>query len=301
MTNDLEQLMKKLQNHEEEKLKSKSDDRFITFKPGNTFIFRLLFIPCKPGRRVTPWIHNRTHNYTDPRTGEYIFEICPSSEYLMGNRGYNLCPLCKDASKYYEEFKKTNSKSADELFKLYGSVFNGFVPVFVINDPTKPENNGKVKIIRYGKTIKNYISKKVLGRDEKGKIIAGYTPIGSKAFDITSGNNLVITVTKPNEWNEYDVEFSNDLTSINVDNESLSKMCDLLKFDEDFMRDFNEQKLHELKQIIMREDSTPENKAENTVSAPTQPSTPTAPAPTAALSSTSPDFNKELEEMMKTI
>lgn len=314
MTTDLNQMFKQLQTHETEREKSKGDDRLINFKPGNTYVFRLLFIPSKDGKRVTPWIHNRTHTYSNKDTNTYDFTICPSSEYLLGPKGYNKCPMCKEATKYYDEFSKTKSKSAEELKNLYASIFNGFIPVYVISDPSKPENNGKVKIMRYGKTIKDFIKKKVLGRDEKNKEIVGYEPIGSKAFDTSAGYNLVITVTKPDNWNKYDTEFSNSLTSINVDPSHLQTMCNMLKFDEDFFTDYNEQNLYKFMNTYLAVEpvvkSTPSQVPEEKIDVMTTNQTPvphngTSPAPkscgsqqSVVVNASSSNVDKELEDML---
>ena len=325
MTTDLNQLFNQLQDHEKEMDKNKGDDRLITFKPGNTYVFRLLFIPSKDGRRKTPWIHNRTHTYSNKETKQYDFQVCPSSEYLLGGRGYNVCPMCKEASKYFDEFSKTKSKSAEELKNLYASIFNGFIPVYVISDPSKPENNGKVKIMRYGKTIKDYIKKKVLGRDEKNKEIVGYEPIGAKAFDIQNGHNFIITVTKPENWNKYETEFSNGTSSINVDSSHLTNMCNMLRFDEDFLTDYKEQDLYKFMKTylgspetapVIETKSVANNVPEEKIDVMTTNQTPvphngTSPAPKCGVSqtpvapttvsATSSNIDKELEDMLKGI
>ena len=50
------------------------------------------------------------------------------------------------------------------------------VNVYVVNDPVNPENNGKVKILRYGKQIHNIIMDAIEGEDA--------ADLGPRIFDL---------------------------------------------------------------------------------------------------------------------
>jgi len=68
--------------------------------------------------------------------------------------------------------------------------------VYVVSDPTNPENNGKVKIIRFGKQLYNIINNAISGEDAD--------EFGAKVFDLSSaGVNLKVKVEDQGGYANY--------------------------------------------------------------------------------------------------
>lgn len=73
--------------------------------------------------------------------------------------------------------------------------------ILVVNDPAKPENNGKVFLYRYGPKIFEFIQ--TLLKPE-ADALTGQTPESIDAFDMWEGANLQIRMTKTKHGWNYD-------------------------------------------------------------------------------------------------
>jgi hypothetical protein len=66
----------------------------------------------------------------------------------------------------------------------------------VVNDPVNPENNGKVKMLRYGKQIHNIITDAIEGEDA--------SELGPRIFDLgPNGVNFRVKVEKQGDFPTY--------------------------------------------------------------------------------------------------
>jgi len=82
---------------------------------------------------------------------------------------------------------KTYNTGTEEEKKKLGEVSrkeNWMVNAYVITDPTNPENEGKVKVIRYGKELAKIITSAIDGDDS--------SEFGDKIFDVANGSTLRI-------------------------------------------------------------------------------------------------------------
>jgi hypothetical protein len=83
--------------------------------------------------------------------------ICPSSEYVHGVNGFQMCPVCRNNNKLWKD-SKNGSETAKQLYRQFKRKLNGYALVFMINDPVNPENNGKVKIVvESTDSVKTYV------------------------------------------------------------------------------------------------------------------------------------------------
>ena len=277
--NKLEQLFQQAQAQEVENTKISSsytklseDPRLIHFKPGNTYKFRLLFVPGE--ERTVPFINKYTHTYFDEATKQVSYVVCPTSEYMADRRGFKQCPTCEQTSKWYKE-GESGSSTSRELYGTFRRQFNGFALVYVINDPVCEENNGTVRIMRYGININKYLKAKIFGIDAKeNKVIEGAEPIGIEAFKLQQGRNLIITVTenpviengKKKVYPKYDCEFSPKLTDVKITEKEVEEQSKVLRFDEDFYTTSTpEERELFFKQFVLKED------VNSTVNQPTEP------------------------------
>lgn len=140
----------------------------------------LRLLPESPGATL-PWV--KAENHSARIGGRWAFiEDCPKT---IGKP----CPICEAASAYYNEYPKEHSqyKANAAIGKLFLSKLSFYVNVIVIEDPACPENNGQLKIWRFGTKIfeKILASQKPKFQDQK--------PID--VFDFWSGANFALIVT----------------------------------------------------------------------------------------------------------
>lgn len=144
-------------------------------EPGNSYIVRLIPNLKNPERTFHHHVH---HGWTSVSTGNYVSCTCPVS------RG-EACPVCAERIKLYRDNTEENKKKAYELKKKE----NWLVNVYVIDDPKNPDNNGTVKILKYGKQIQKIIEEAMTGEDAE--------EFGPAIFDLTkNGCSLRVKVEK---------------------------------------------------------------------------------------------------------
>lgn len=242
-TLDMAAMYEMLQKEEEAKAKKEAEaakdfnnPNFINMKQGNAYEFRLMYWASQvPDERKVPIIEKTVHA-VKADDGQYHEVTCPSSDYLMGRSGFRACPICSELSKLWDE-KEKGSAAAKIAYDKYKRKFKGYAVVYVINDPTTPENNGTFKILYVNAFINNFLREKIKGVDKKGIRIEGGRPIGFKAFDPSAnGKNLLITVTKDGEYSKYSSEFVDPAEDgvkevPNSTPDELCKVYDKLEFD----------------------------------------------------------------------
>jgi len=154
----------------------KSSSRFqdiLRLKVGNNYLVRL--IPNITNAKAT-FYHYHHHGWTSLATGQYVDAICPST---WGDT----CPICTERFKLYKKGDDNDKILARYIRRLDKHLVN----VYVIDDPTDEENNGIVKILRFGVRIKDKFDAAITGDDSE--------EFGSKVFDLTeNGCNFKIKV-----------------------------------------------------------------------------------------------------------
>jgi hypothetical protein len=91
---------------------------------------------------------------------------------------------------------RTGTEAEKEKAKAIGRSEKWLVNVYVVNDPVTPENNGKVKILRYGKQLQKIISDAIDGEEAED--------FGPRIFDLSpNGVNLKIKVEKQGDYPSY--------------------------------------------------------------------------------------------------
>jgi hypothetical protein len=154
----------------------------LTLEKGKTYILRLLPNIEQPDKT---WFNYYTFGWKSFSNGSYISTVSPSS---FGERD----PIAEERIKLY----RTGSVDDKEKIKAVRRSEKWLVNVYVVSDPTNPENNGQVRILRYGKQLHTVINSAVAGEDAD--------EFGSKVFDLTSkGVNLKIKVDEQGEFANY--------------------------------------------------------------------------------------------------
>ena len=146
---------------------------FLKMEAGKTYLVR--FIPNVKDPKST-FFHYAHHGFTSLSTGQYIDATCPRS---FGER----CPICEERFKLY----KTKNEDDRNMAYMIRSHDKHMANVYVVNDPTKAENEGSVKILRFGKRIYDKILDATEGDDAD--------EFGHRVYDLTeNGCNFKIKV-----------------------------------------------------------------------------------------------------------
>lgn len=146
---------------------------FMKLEIGKTYVVRLVPNLANPERTV---FHYFSHLWNSVITNELVSVLCPTT---YGER----CPIDEYRSKIY----KTQDKVAIEKIRPIKRNENWLVNVYVLKDPTNPENQGQIKILRYGKQLDKIITSAMSGDDAD--------ELGAKIFDLSEkGCNLRIKV-----------------------------------------------------------------------------------------------------------
>lgn len=157
------------------KTSTSSFQDFMKLEIGKTYVVRLL--PNIQNNERT-FYHYYNHMWNSLSTNQLVSVLCPTT---YGER----CPIDEHRFKVY----RSGSETEKEQSKILRRNENWLVNVYVISDPTNPENEGKIKTLRYGKQLNKIIRDALDGDDAKD--------LGSKIFDLTeNGCSFRIKVEK---------------------------------------------------------------------------------------------------------
>jgi len=199
----------------------------MQLKPGNTYTVRLLPNTKNPKQSL---FHHFTHGWNSLATGKYVSAISPTT---FGERD----PIAEERYKVL----RTGTEEEKEKMKTIRRAEQWLTNVYVIDDPSKPENNGKVKILRYGKQLGNIINSAISGDEAE--------EFGMRVFDLSKdGVNFKIKVEKQGD---YPVYTSSRFTSVGKDlGLSDSKQDEVLESTHDLENVFRVKTEDELKQML---------------------------------------------------
>lgn len=177
----------------EDKQKSNGLNDILQLKTGNTYTVRIL--PNVENPKDT-FFHHFVHGWTSFETGKYISALSPIT---FGERD----PIAEERYKIL----RMGTEEEKEKAKAIRRTEQWFVNIYVIDDPVNPDNNGKIKVLRYGKQLHTIINSAIAGDDAE--------EYGAKIFDLgKDGVNFKIKVEKQGD---YPVYTSSRFTSVGRD------------------------------------------------------------------------------------
>lgn len=151
----------------------------LKFEIGKTYRLRLLPFVGDPSKTFQHYIE---YGWTSKATENYISVISPS---MWGEP----CPVDAFWRTKYNKATNTNTSGIRRREQW-------MVNAYVIDDPSHPENNGKIKVLRYGKQLDHIISDAVTG-DLSAEI-------GKLAFDLSpEGYDLIVRCEKQQDYPNY--------------------------------------------------------------------------------------------------
>lgn len=180
MTNieQLKNMYESIKNSLNTKTTNASYKDYLKTEVGKSYLVRI--IPNVKNPEDT-FFHYRHHGFTSYSTGQYVDGFCPGT---LEER----CPICEYRLKLY---KKGDDSSRDTAFSIRTHEKH-LANVYVIDDPSNPENNGTIKVLRFGKSLHNKILRATIGDDAD--------EFGYKIYDLSDkGCNFKITVDTASE------------------------------------------------------------------------------------------------------
>ena len=152
-------------------------------KPGNTYTVRLL--PDITDPRDGTFFHYFNMGWNSFATGQYVQALSPQT---FGER----CPINEERFR----LSRTGTDEEKEKASALRRTEKWLVNVYVVDDPTNPDNNGKVKMLRYGKQLHKIITEAIEGEDAE--------EFGPKIFDLSDkGVNFKIKCEQQGDYPTY--------------------------------------------------------------------------------------------------
>lgn len=154
----------------------------LRISTGNTYTVRLL--PYIKDIEKT-FFHYYVHGWVSNATGQYVQAVSPQT---FGERD----PISEERFRVLRVGTDAEKESMKNVYRSEKWLINAYV----IDDPTNPENNGTVKMIRYGKQLHKIIMNAIEGEDAE--------EFGEKIFDLgPDGVNLKIKVEQQGDYPTY--------------------------------------------------------------------------------------------------
>lgn len=247
--------------------------------PGNTYTVRLLPAANDPKNTFFEYI---THGWESFATGQYVQAMSPQT---FGDRD----PIAEERFRIL----RTGSEDEKEKVKAIKKIIKYLVNVYVVDDSSNPENNGKVKLLRYGKQLQKIILDAISGDDSD--------EFGPRIFDLgPEGVNFKIKCESQGDFPTY---VSSRFTSSPKLKLSDGERDEIYKNTFDLTKVFSVKSYDELKQMF-NEHYLCKTDSVSDVVAQTAPFTkPTAKPETAPVKQesvfTSDDSDIDLDELLK--
>jgi gp32 DNA binding protein like len=203
---NLDTMKQKLQSMVASDSKSDKDNywRPEVDKAGNGMAtIRFLPAPAVDGDEGLPWAKVFSHGFQGP--GGWLIDNCLTTKNQQ-------CPVCEHNNKLWNSGIEANK----DIVRKQKRKLNYIANVYIVNDPKHPENNGTVKLFKFGAKIFEKITEAMNPQFEDE------TPINP--FDFWKGANFKLKITKVAGYQNYDKsEFESPSTLLD-DDEELEKI-----------------------------------------------------------------------------
>jgi hypothetical protein len=149
---------------------------------GNVYTVRIL--PNLEDPKDT-FFHYYTHAWESFSTGQFMSHVSPQT---WGDKD----PIAETRYTLYKHGTEEEKAKASKVIRRENWLAN----IYVINDPKNPDNNGKVKLLRFGKQLHKIITEAIDGEDAD--------EFGARIFDLSeNGCSLKIKVERQGDYPTY--------------------------------------------------------------------------------------------------
>lgn len=201
----VEQLTKAIQQSSQAK---REDDRFWELtvdKAGNGHaVIRFLPAPPQDGEDGLPWIRTFSHAFRGP--GGWLIDLCATTLEQK-------CPVCEANNLLWNSGIEANKTIVRDRKRKLSYTVN----VLIVADPAKPENEGQVKLFRFGKKIWDKMYEKMHPDPAFGE-----APIN--IFDLWEGANFKLRARKVADYRNYDSSEFAAVSAVSADEAKLEEI-----------------------------------------------------------------------------
>jgi hypothetical protein len=153
-------------------------------KAGNGMAtIRFLPAPGQDGEDGLPWVKVFSHGFQGP--GGWLIDNCLTTRNQQ-------CPVCEHNNKLWNSGVEANK----EIVRKQKRKLNYIANVYIVSDPKHPENEGQVKLFKFGKKIFDKIT------EAMNPAFEDETPINP--FDLWKGANFKLKIRKVDGYQNYD-------------------------------------------------------------------------------------------------
>jgi hypothetical protein len=213
---------------------SKDDTRFWqpeVDKSGNGMaIIRFLPAPAADGDDALPWVRVFNHGFQGP--GGWLIDNCLTT---LNDK----CPVCEHNSTLWNSGIEANK----EIVRKQKRKLSYFANVLIVSDPKHPENEGTIRLFKFGKKIFDKISEAMNPEFEDEKPI--------NPFDFWEGANFKLKIRNIEGYRNYDKsEFEAASALMDGDDEKLENIWKKEHSLSDFLEKKNFKPYDQLKQRL---------------------------------------------------
>lgn len=157
-------------------------------KSGNGMAtIRFLPAPAVDGDDALPWTKVFGHGFQGP--GGWLIDKCLTTP---GHSKGSVCPICEHNSKLWNSGIEANK----EIVRKQKRKLDYYANIYIVSDPKHPENEGKVKLFRFGKKIFDKVTEAMNPQFEDEQAI--------NPFDMWTGANFKLKIRKVDGFQNYD-------------------------------------------------------------------------------------------------
>ena len=196
--------LSKLSNKEDGK-KSYEDERFwkpTVDKAGNGMA-TIRFLPSPEGEDM-PWIQMFSHSIQGP-TGQWLIDNCLTTINQK-------CPVCEHNTVLWNSGIEANKEVVRKQKRKLQYIAN----VYIVKDPSNPENDGTVRLFKFGKKIFDKLN------DLMNPEFEDESPVNP--FDLWEGANFKLKIRKVEGYQNYDKSEFDKPSPLSKDDDDLERI-----------------------------------------------------------------------------
>ena len=206
--NSFEKLTKAIETTTQSSESSSEDLRFwqpSVDKSGNGMaVIRFLPAASVDGDDALPWVRIFSHGFQGP--GGWFIDNCLTTVNEK-------CPVCEHNNKLWNSGIEANKEVARKQKRKLTYIAN----ILVISDPSNPENEGTIRLYKFGKKIFDKIT------EAMNPEFADETPVNP--FDMWEGANFKLKIRNVEGYRNYDKsEFADKSALFDGDDDKLESL-----------------------------------------------------------------------------
>ena len=173
-------------------------------KAGNGMAtFRFLPAPPQDGDEGLPWVKVFSHGFQGP--GGWLIDNC------LTTKGQQ-CPVCEHNNRLWNSGIEANK----EIVRKQKRKLNYIANVYIISDPKHPENEGQIKLFKFGK--------KIFDKINEAMNPAFADEVAINPFDMWKGANFKLKIRKVDGYQNYDKSEFESPSALFDDDDKLEKI-----------------------------------------------------------------------------